>query len=653
MFVFLVGVLTDGDASVAQDKSAKSDQKYFVAGTVTDEATGMPIPDATIAILVQSEQDPDKRMLSGVTDDKGQYRITVPMGQVNLWFPPLKAGFWLAGDVKQQSLVTSPDQPIATCDLELKKGPVWKVQALGQGDDPMLQYVSITEVADDKLRLAWMKGEPVSFQKSPEQGNGRLGPDGASALTEVGESRKFLFGIGNVMGELIVDKEFDNTQVVSVEPAGTTIGQGGKVTTVIKLADRSGHHATISGAEVTLRDGVPLLTVRVERRKPIGLQRIRGQVVDGDNNPLAGVKVSLAQGRQKGGSASLSKFVETDRQGHFEFEIEQFEQPLGRQYSMSLVKDGYAARDSPWFDVTDSFEEIDAGTLVLLDGHAATVQVLDQEGNVAAGAVVEPTGDYALRAQAARADAEGRATLRNLPSGLVRISVRLGEQYKSTKLIVTAESTDDITTIKLEKIPTTPDDYQRPTPLPIGDMGPELQVAAWSDDRPRSLAELRGKTIVLDFWGVWCGPCVGSIPAMQEIANRYHKRDVVFLGIHTADGDIEEINKLKKLKGWTSPSAIDQGTNILDSVTCKTYGVSGFPTIVILDTEGKIVYRSDIMPKDVKDRADFMKKMQELAKANDLELPGEDTPREEAEAIMTQFQVIMLSEQLNRLLAVE
>jgi hypothetical protein len=114
-------------------------------------------------------------------------------------------------------------------------------------------------------------------------------------------------------------------------------------------------------------------------------------------------------------------------------------------------------------DVPDSFDEIDAGTLVLSDGHSAAVRVLDREGNAAAGAVVEPTGDYALRAQAARADAEGRATLKNLPSGLVRISVRLGEQYKSTRLIVTAESTDDITTIKLEKIPTTPDDYQRPT----------------------------------------------------------------------------------------------------------------------------------------------------------------------------------------------
>ncbi len=67
------------------------------------------------------------------------------------------------------------------------------------------------------------------------------------------------------MGELIVDKEFDNTQVVSVEPAGTTIGREGKETTVVKLADRADHQATISGAEVTLHDGVPLLTVRVDR----------------------------------------------------------------------------------------------------------------------------------------------------------------------------------------------------------------------------------------------------------------------------------------------------------------------------------------------------------------------------------------------------
>jgi hypothetical protein len=142
---------------------------------------------------------------------------------------------------------------------------------------------------------------------------------------------------------------------------------------------------------VTLRDGVPLLTVRVEQRKPIGVQRIRGEVVDGDSKPLAGVNVGLAQGRQKGGSASLGKFVKTDRQGRFEFEIEQFEKPSGRQYSLSLVKDGYAARDSPWLDVPDSFDEIDAGTLVLSDGHSAAVRVLDREGNAAAGAVVEVT----------------------------------------------------------------------------------------------------------------------------------------------------------------------------------------------------------------------------------------------------------------------
>lgn len=653
MIVFVIGLVTDPIHSLAQESSAETDQKYAVAGTVTEESTGLPVAGASITILVQSEQDPEKRMLSGVTDDEGKYRIAVPMGQVNLWFPPLKAGYWLAGDVKMKSLVTSPDQPIAVCDLALKTGPVWELKAIGQGDDPMLQYVSITEAADDLLRSAWMKGEPVSFQTSPEQWNGKLGPDGAATLTEVGQSRKFVFGVGNAMGELIVDEEFDNTQVVSVEPAGSTTVRGGKEIAVVKLTDQSGHHATISGAEVTLGDGRPLLTVRLDQRKPIGVQRIVGRVVDADENPIDGVKVGLAQGRQRSGSASLGEFVRTDTEGRFEFELEQFEKPIDQQYSMSLEKDGYAARDSPWFDVTDSFDEINAGTLMLSEGYAANVQVFDRDGNVAAGAVVEPSGDYALRAQAVRADAEGRATLTNLPRGLVSISVRHGEQYKSTKLIVTGETTDEISKIKLEAMPTTPSDYQRPAPLPIGTTGPELQVAAWSDDRPRSLANLRGKMVVLDFWGVWCGPCVSAIPAMQELADRYEARDVVFLGIHTADGNVEEINKLKKLKEWTSPSAVDRGTTILDGVTCNSYGVSGYPTIVILDPEGKIAYRSDVMPEDVKSREEFMKKMERIAEANGLQMPDEDTPREEAEAFMTKFQVILLSEQLDRLLAVE
>ncbi len=47
---------------------------------------------------------------------------------------------------------------------------------------------------------------------------------------------------------------------------------------------------------------------------------------------------------------------------------------------------------------------------------------------------------------------------------------------------------------------------------------------------------------------------------MQALAEKYEAKGVVFLGIHTAEGEFHQITKLKKLHGWSAPSAIDRGT---------------------------------------------------------------------------------------------
>ena len=156
---------------------------------------------------------------------------------------------------------------------------------------------------------------------------------------------------------------------------------------------------------------------------------------------------------------------------------------------------------------------------------------------------------------------------------------------------------------------------QRREPLQIGVPAPEWLVKSWSDGKSRRLADYRGKVVVLDFWGVWCSPCINAIPAMKSLADQYEPRGVVFLGIHTADGDMHQINKLKKSMGWDTPTGIDKGTSITDSKTADAYGVTGFPGIVIIDTEGDVAFHTGILPKDMKV---FMAGMEQLAKANDI-----------------------------------
>ncbi len=94
-----------------------------------------------------------------------------------------------------------------------------------------------------------------------------------------------------------------------------------------------------------------------------------------------------------------------------------------------------------------------------------------------------------------------------------------------------------------------------------------------------TMSSLKGKVVLLDFWATWCGPCVASIPHLIELHEKYHDKGLVIIG-HT-DGssqDLENFIKQKKI-----PYIISVGPNIGDA-----YGVRGYPTVYIIDPEGKV-----------------------------------------------------------------
>src|SRR5688572_28929850 len=52
------------------------------------------------------------------------------------------------------------------------------------------------------------------------------------------------------------------------------------------------------------------------------------------------------------------------------------------------------------------------------------------------------------------------------------------------------------------------------------------------EGKPVSLADYRGRVVMLDFWATWCGPCVQAIPHIQKVANKFADKPVTVLGIN-------------------------------------------------------------------------------------------------------------------------
>jgi cytochrome c biogenesis protein CcmG/thiol:disulfide interchange protein DsbE len=118
-----------------------------------------------------------------------------------------------------------------------------------------------------------------------------------------------------------------------------------------------------------------------------------------------------------------------------------------------------------------------------------------------------------------------------------------------------------------------------------GDMpqAPEFELRRLEGEGTISLASLRGKVVVLNFWASWCEPCKDESPLFERAWQRYRDRGVVFLGVDAQDfqGDARRFVDRYDL---TYPMVHDgQGS------TLGRFGVTGFPETWFLDRRGRIV----------------------------------------------------------------
>lgn len=138
----------------------------------------------------------------------------------------------------------------------------------------------------------------------------------------------------------------------------------------------------------------------------------------------------------------------------------------------------------------------------------------------------------------------------------------------------------------------------------IGKPAPELTgVAGWKGEAVK-LSDLKGKVVLLEFWGYWCGPCIGSMPVLYELHDTFKDQGLVIVGVHIdGDGEVttakELDEKLARYKKdvWKDrdlpfPSALVNGKSQESGARGKmadVYGIRGYPSTVLIDRDGKVV----------------------------------------------------------------
>ena len=131
----------------------------------------------------------------------------------------------------------------------------------------------------------------------------------------------------------------------------------------------------------------------------------------------------------------------------------------------------------------------------------------------------------------------------------------------------------------------------------IGKPAPEIKGADL-DGKPVSLADFKGKVVLVDFWATWCPPCVSAFPLLHQLARENKDKGLVVLGVNLdrlagAESSSKEVNPdataqdvrwflITQRAGW--PNLVGPGAES----AARSYGVEEIPARFLVGRDGTI-----------------------------------------------------------------
>ncbi len=188
-------------------------------------------------------------------------------------------------------------------------------------------------------------------------------------------------------------------------------------------------------------------------------------------------------------------------------------------------------------------------------------------------------GTLGLRAMSNK---EGRFRIDNAPADSFEV-MATGPNRQTITLPIQAKPGETVA-IKLPTEGVKPKDKGL---LQVGDDAPAITLRPLSGE-PINLTELKGKTVLVDFWATWCLPCVQELRHFLAIQERYGARKDFMIIAISRDHDVEVVREhLQRHPQVVWPQIVGPASGVPQAV--ESFGVSALPEVFLIGPDGKVI----------------------------------------------------------------
>jgi thiol-disulfide isomerase/thioredoxin len=121
-------------------------------------------------------------------------------------------------------------------------------------------------------------------------------------------------------------------------------------------------------------------------------------------------------------------------------------------------------------------------------------------------------------------------------------------------------------------------------PPQVGDPSPEFQAVSLEDDRPVSLADYAGQTILVNLWATWCAPCRIETPYLQSVYEENRDRGLMVVGVSVdSPAALDSVKDFLEEMGVTYDILLDP-----DMVSTDVFAAIGLPASFLIDGDGVV-----------------------------------------------------------------